>query len=161
MSLPVSSPSRLNAHVRQMIVSCVALLVACGSLTMSAWSQQSSVSVDKTMHHRFEAVAFDYFVLFNPDSVIADVERIVPGRGRNTRISGERGNSESAGCDRSAIATWISLPSPGTRWCTPPASCTSSSRLSRSGNAWTPTSISRRGPTRPMPCVAYANLMFA
>ena len=65
-----------------MIISCVALLVACGSLTMSAWSQRSSVSVDKTMHHRFEAVAFDYFVLFNPDSVIADVERIVPGRGR-------------------------------------------------------------------------------
>ena len=60
MSLPVSSPCRLNAHVRPMIISCVALLVACGSLTMSAWSQRSSVSVDKTMHHRFEAVAFDY-----------------------------------------------------------------------------------------------------
>ena len=31
---------------------------------------------------RFKAVAFDYFVLFNPDSVVSDVERIFPGKGR-------------------------------------------------------------------------------
>lgn len=31
---------------------------------------------------RFKAVAFDYFVLFNPDSVVDDVERIFPGKGR-------------------------------------------------------------------------------
>jgi 2-haloacid dehalogenase len=31
---------------------------------------------------RFKAVAFDYFVLFNPDSIILDADRIVPGRGR-------------------------------------------------------------------------------
>jgi 2-haloacid dehalogenase len=31
---------------------------------------------------RFKAVAFDYFVLFNPDSVVPEVEAIVPGRGR-------------------------------------------------------------------------------
>ena len=42
----------------------------------------SSVSGDKTMHHSFEAVAFDYFVLFNPDSVVAAVERIMPGQRR-------------------------------------------------------------------------------
>ena len=31
---------------------------------------------------RFKAVAFDYFVLFNPDSVVATAEQVFPGRGR-------------------------------------------------------------------------------
>ena len=31
---------------------------------------------------RFKAVAFDYFVLFNPDSVVSNVEQIFPGKGR-------------------------------------------------------------------------------
>lgn len=31
---------------------------------------------------RFAAVAFDYFVLFNPDSVVSAVDLVVPGRGR-------------------------------------------------------------------------------
>jgi 2-haloacid dehalogenase len=31
---------------------------------------------------RFKAVAFDYFVLFNPDSVVSTAEQIFPGRGR-------------------------------------------------------------------------------
>lgn len=30
----------------------------------------------------YSAVAFDYFVLFNPDSVITEVDRVVPGRAR-------------------------------------------------------------------------------
>jgi putative oxidoreductase len=32
---------------------------------------------------RFKAIAFDYFALFNPDSVVADVERVFPGKGRD------------------------------------------------------------------------------
>ena len=31
---------------------------------------------------RYAAVAFDYFVLFNPDSVVSAVERVFPGKGR-------------------------------------------------------------------------------
>jgi 2-haloacid dehalogenase len=31
---------------------------------------------------RFRAVAFDYFVLFNPDSILSTAEEIYPGRGR-------------------------------------------------------------------------------
>jgi 2-haloacid dehalogenase len=31
---------------------------------------------------QFKAVAFDYFVLFNPDSVIPEAERLFPGKGR-------------------------------------------------------------------------------
>jgi len=61
---------------------CLALFVACGSLKISAWSQRATPAAESTTRHGFAAVAFDYFVLFNPDSVIADVERIVPGRGR-------------------------------------------------------------------------------
>lgn len=33
--------------------------------------------------HSFKAVAFDYFVIFNPDSVIPAVEREFPGKGRD------------------------------------------------------------------------------
>ncbi len=32
---------------------------------------------------RFKAVAFDYFVLFNPDSVVPEVEQVFPGKGRD------------------------------------------------------------------------------
>jgi 2-haloacid dehalogenase len=32
---------------------------------------------------RFKAVAFDYFVLFNPDSVLPEVECVFPGKGRD------------------------------------------------------------------------------
>ena len=31
---------------------------------------------------RFKAIAFDYLVLFNPDSVVPEVEQVFPGRGR-------------------------------------------------------------------------------
>jgi 2-haloacid dehalogenase len=31
----------------------------------------------------YAAVAFDYFVLFNPDSVVSAVDRIAPGHGRD------------------------------------------------------------------------------
>lgn len=31
---------------------------------------------------RYKAIAFDYFVLFNPDSILDEVERVCPGRGR-------------------------------------------------------------------------------
>jgi 2-haloacid dehalogenase len=30
---------------------------------------------------RFKAVAFDYFVIFNPDSIIPEVEKVFPGKG--------------------------------------------------------------------------------
>ena len=48
----------------------------------------ASVGARPTVSHRnrvaprFKAVAFDYFVLFNPDSVIPAVDQAFPGRGR-------------------------------------------------------------------------------
>jgi 2-haloacid dehalogenase len=32
---------------------------------------------------RFKAIAFDYFVLFNPDSVVPEVEQVFPGKGHD------------------------------------------------------------------------------
>ena len=42
----------------------------------------SSTRVWAVARPRFKAVAFDYFVLFNPDSIVIDADRLFPGRGR-------------------------------------------------------------------------------
>ena len=42
----------------------------------------SQAPLEAATRPRFKAVAFDFFVLFNPDSVVSDVERIFPARGR-------------------------------------------------------------------------------
>ena len=39
------------------------------------------VSAPQASPH-YKAIAFDYFVLFNPDSILDEVERVCPGRGR-------------------------------------------------------------------------------
>ncbi len=55
----------------------------CGALTIASTSvAQSSAPVERGVHRRYAAVAFDYFVLFNPDSVVSAVDRIAPGKGR-------------------------------------------------------------------------------
>ena len=59
----------------------VAVLVAVAVLagvTLQGDAQSSAAAVAS----RFKAIAFDYLVLFNPDSVVVDVEREFPGRGR-------------------------------------------------------------------------------
>jgi 2-haloacid dehalogenase len=58
--------SRLARQIRV-----VCLLLLCGSLTQAAESSPP----------RFKAVAFDYFVLFDPNSVVEHVEKEFPGRG--------------------------------------------------------------------------------
>ena len=41
----------------------------------------SSLGVQANQSTRFKAVAFDYFVIFNPNSVVPTVEKIFPGKG--------------------------------------------------------------------------------
>lgn len=41
-----------------------------------------AATVGDPASHGFKAVAFDYFVLFDPDSVMDDVEQMFPGKGR-------------------------------------------------------------------------------
>src|SRR6187401_2367779 len=50
----------------------IAIVLCLFSSVASAGPRQSS---------RFKAVAFDYFVIFNPNSVTPTVERIYPGKG--------------------------------------------------------------------------------
>ena len=55
------------------------LLVAIAIMCMAA---HTSAAPGTTTRPRFKAVAFDYLVLFDPDSVVSEVEQIVPGKGR-------------------------------------------------------------------------------
>lgn len=52
-------------------IAVVCLLVSCGSLTQAA----------EPSTPRFKAVAFDYFVIFDPNSVVEHLETEFPGRG--------------------------------------------------------------------------------
>jgi len=64
-------------------ISCVAALTLCGATGMgSAAVANSPGSADTVPRTRFAAVAFDYFVLFNADSVVPVVDRVFPGKGR-------------------------------------------------------------------------------
>ena len=56
------------------------------------------MSIERGVHKRYAAVAFDYFVLFNPDSVVAVVDRIAPGKGESSPICGGHDSSSTAGC---------------------------------------------------------------
>ena len=42
----------------------------------------TAVEAKETLSPRFKAVAFDYFVIFNPNSVTKEVEKVFPGRGQ-------------------------------------------------------------------------------
>src|SRR3954469_24116882 len=63
------------ATLRAFLVICIAGVVLCGR-------NAGAVHADGVATPRFKAVAFDYFVLFNPDSVVRAVERVFPGKGR-------------------------------------------------------------------------------
>jgi len=58
-------------------------LAVCGALAIASTSIEHSVArVERGVHRRYAAVAFDYFVLFNPDSVGSVADRIVHGKGQ-------------------------------------------------------------------------------
>ena len=56
------------------------LAVAAG-IAVAMKGAHTTARLDAAAQPRFKAVAFDYLVLFNPDSIVSDVERIVPGKG--------------------------------------------------------------------------------
>ena len=64
-------------------VTCFAALMLYGSSAIGSGAvSRSPVSADGAPRKRSAAVAFDYFVLFNPDSVVSAVDRVFPGKGR-------------------------------------------------------------------------------
>lgn len=54
------------------------LLVAVG---ISLAGQAPVAPIEAAAPPRFKAIAFDYLVLFNPDSVVPEVESVFPGKG--------------------------------------------------------------------------------
>lgn len=64
-------------------VGCVAALALYGSAAIgSAAVPKSPASAGGAPRARFAAVAFDYFVLFNAESVVSTVDHVFPGKGR-------------------------------------------------------------------------------
>ena len=58
-------------------------IAICGALATAPPTIASSpTSVERGGHKRYAAVAFDYLVLFDPDSVVSAVDAVAPGRGR-------------------------------------------------------------------------------
>ena len=62
--------------------SAVGVAVLVGLLVGISGLPESRAPLSAAGPPRFKAIAFDYFVLFNPDSVLAQVERILPGKSR-------------------------------------------------------------------------------
>jgi 2-haloacid dehalogenase len=65
----------------RIVVRCLATLALCGAVVAALPAVRGSRGVGERQA-RFAAVAFDYFVLFNPDSIVSAVERLYPGHGR-------------------------------------------------------------------------------
>jgi 2-haloacid dehalogenase len=76
-SLRTGAPST-SLWGRPQIVTVLALLVG----SMLALDARTPVAAERTREAKFKAVAFDFLVLFDPNSVLAEAERVAPGRGR-------------------------------------------------------------------------------
>jgi len=64
-------------------ITCFAALAVYGATVIgSAGVSNSPASAPDPPRTRFAAVAFDYFVLFNADSVVSVIDRVFPGKGR-------------------------------------------------------------------------------
>jgi len=61
----------------------VSLLLSMGVALGLTGTDGPSTRPDAVARPRFKAVAFDYFVLFNPDSIVSNAEAIFPGKGRD------------------------------------------------------------------------------
>lgn len=74
---------RLEPLLVRTAVACFAALALYGNSAIgSGGVSKSPASADGAPRKRFAAIAFDYFVLFNADSVVSDVDRVFPGKGR-------------------------------------------------------------------------------
>jgi hypothetical protein len=68
--------------IRRTLLVCLAA-ATCGALTIASTAvRQSPLSLERVARKRYGAVAFDYLVLFNPDSGITAADRIAPRQGR-------------------------------------------------------------------------------
>jgi len=61
---------------------CLTALAVIGGIAIGSSEVATSRTSAESAAKRRSAVAFDYLVLFNPDSVVDVVDRVVPGKGR-------------------------------------------------------------------------------
>jgi 2-haloacid dehalogenase len=74
---PLAAGTELFAHVAAaMCVRRLSLAIVLGA----SWLSGPAYAMDGA-GPRFKAVAFDYFVIFDPNSVVPEVEKVFPGRG--------------------------------------------------------------------------------
>jgi 2-haloacid dehalogenase len=81
MNAPPSIADR-PAEFNGIRICIVCLALAVGIALGLTGTDGLSTRVGAAARPRFKAVAFDYFVLFNPDSILSDAETIFPGKGR-------------------------------------------------------------------------------
>jgi len=60
----------------------VSLALVAGAALGPTGTDGASTGARAAARPPFKAVAFDYFVLFDPDSIASDVDRVFPGKGR-------------------------------------------------------------------------------
>jgi len=60
----------------------VFLVVAGGGVLTPSRIDARATSKNRAEYRRYTAVAFDYFALFNPDSIVSAAEQVLPGKGR-------------------------------------------------------------------------------
>jgi 2-haloacid dehalogenase len=76
----MGTETRFNPAVMKNVEIClVSFALVAGLASGLAGAEERGTGLARP---RFKAVAFDYFVLFNPDSIVADAEAVVPGKGR-------------------------------------------------------------------------------
>jgi len=80
-----SSSGRPVAPLVRTVVTCVAALVLYGRAAVGPGADFRLTGAESGPRSRYAAIAFDYFVLFNPDSIVAAVDRVFPGKARNHR----------------------------------------------------------------------------
>lgn len=74
-----ASGHRRTGALRNSIAALIAFIAVAAA---SAGSEVPTRAVDAAARPRFKAVAFDYLVLFDPNSVVPAVEQTFPGKGR-------------------------------------------------------------------------------
>lgn len=76
---PIAGCARITHGIR---ISIIALALVLGIAPGLTGVEGRSDHLEAATRPRFKAVAFDSFVLFNPDSIVSDVDGIFPGKGR-------------------------------------------------------------------------------
>lgn len=82
MNSPIAKETNRRSMLSAFHVCIVCLVLPVGVAVTFPAAPAPVAHLGEAAAPRFKAVAFDYFVLFNPDSVVSEVDAVFPGRGR-------------------------------------------------------------------------------